>query len=138
MEGKKFIIEKEKEIWYTDSDLQNTSDAVLESFIFSEDDVISLLKKDVEIFRIVHLTCESISPYITDLITVFNEELWEQKDTMGDYIDKVRTFIQSDCVIDVENLIKEDYKSLEKLIDDCAKVVTEKYKNSYQRMHDRL
>ena len=128
MERKKFIIEKEKEIWYTNSDLRNTSDAVLESFIFSQDDVISLLEKDVEVHRIIHLTCESLSPYITDLITVFNEELWEQKDTMGDYIDKVRTFIQSDCVIDVENLIKEDYKSLEKLIDDCVKVVTEKYK----------
>ena len=128
MEGKKFIIEKEKEIWYTDSDLLNTSDAVPESYIFSEDEVISVLKKDVEVHCIVHLTCDTLCPYITDLITVFNEELWEQKDTMGDYIGKVRTFIQSDCVIDVENLIREEYKSLESLVDDCVRIITEKYK----------
>lgn len=128
MEEKKFIIEKEKEIWYTNSDLRNTSDAVLESFIFSEDDVISLLKKDVEIFRIVHLTCESISPYITDTVTLFHEDLWKPNDTMGQFIEKVQTYIESYCVNDVENLIREEYKSLESLVDDCVRIITEKYK----------
>ena len=127
MEGKKFIIEKEKEIWYTDSDLQNTSDALLESFIFSQDDVISLLEKDVEVHRIIHLTCESLSPYITDTVTLFHEDLWKPNDTMGQFIEKVQTYIESYCVNDVENLIREDYKSLESLVDACVRIVTENY-----------
>ena len=100
--------------------------------------MITALKNDIKILRIIHLTCESLSPYITDTVTLFHKELWKPNDTMGQFIEKVQTYIESYCVNDVENLIKEDYKSLEKLIDDCAKVVTEKYKNSYQRMHDRL
>ena len=128
MAQKKFIIEKEKGVWYSDSDAQNTSDLFFESYIFSKDEVITALKNDIKILRIIHLTCESLSPYITDTVTLLHEDLWKPNDTMGQFIGKVRTFIQSDSVIDVENLIREDYKSLESLVDDCAKVVTEKYK----------
>ena len=124
--NRKYIIEKEQEVYYTNREMTKVSDVMLEAFLFTEVEVRSIVI-DERIYRITSISAvsdvalENIAEEMQDAdISPRGEE------TPNEFVDRMIEFMKAHCQEIVDKAIGQSEKvwDIEK---NCAEKVLEEY-----------
>lgn len=94
----KYIIEKGLERWYTSSDLNVTSDNLLDAHLFSLKEVTTIFKTHKAGFLRVEQITANCDAVVENLFWAIEESgVWKKGETWGDFYNGWRGFIRDKC-----------------------------------------
>lgn len=118
----KYIIEKGLERWYTSSDLNVTSDNLLDAHLFSLKEVTAIFKTHKAGFLRVEQITANCDAVVENLFWAIEEcGVWEKGETWGDFYNGWRGFIREKC----QDLIAEAL-SYSHIVKDIEKLCLDK------------
>ena len=94
----KYIVEKGLDQWYTNPNLNETSDSMLDAHLFSFTEVCNIMQThEASFLRVERLTADS-STVVEDLFSAINQTFeMKEGETWGDFYQGWRTFIREKC-----------------------------------------
>ena len=121
----KYIVEKGLDQWYTNPNLNETSDSMLDAHLFSFTEVCIIMQThEASFLRVERLTADS-STVVEDLFSAINQTFeMKEGETWGDFYQGWRTFIREKCVDIIDEALSRSnvMEDIEKLcLDEIVK-----------------
>lgn len=122
----KYIIEKERGVWYLDNSL-NTSDLILDAHLFTKDEAVSVFA-NASVYRIIQFTIEAKEFYdeLAEEVNIISD-IWGGERPWVLYLDELVNFVEKECG-DIMDEVVTRHSTFGDALTECAERVVQRYK----------
>ncbi len=124
--NRKYIIEKEHEVYYTNREMTEASDVILDAFLFTEEEFRSIVIVE-GIYRTTSIS--AVSDVVLGIIAdvLLDEDINpKENETPAEFIDRMKEFMKAHCQEIVDNAISQS-KIVWDIEKHCVETVLEEY-----------